>query len=407
MNDLENEPLLKGVKVIELASMVFAPSACVVMADFGADVIKVEPLETGDLNRHWHKIPGLPISDMAYPFQVDNRNKKSIALNLKSEEGYETFCKLIADADVLVTNYRLKALERLKLDFDSVIKINPGIVYALATGFGEQGDEKHKPGYDTVCYWSRSGIEAQVFPYEGWLSTFPYGAGDHPSGMTLFGAIMTGIYKKLKTGKGCKVSTSLLANGAWANSVMLQAQLADASFREKRPRENAYNFTSLHYPTKDGRLLKLSLVNSQKDWVPFCEAIDRADIPVDPRWQDLDARSKNMSELILVLSKTVIAHDVKYWQEKLESHDIPHTIVSTYEEAANDKQKAANDIVVPLDHPEYGKMRTVNSPFEVSGSRKIKPGPAPKLGEHSDKVLTDHGYSVEEISALRKAGVLG
>lgn len=407
MNEQPEEALLAGVKVIELASMVFAPSACVVMADFGADVIKVEPMETGDLNRHWHRIPGLPVSDMAYPFQMDNRNKRSVALNLKTEEGYKIFKELLVEADVLVTNYRLKALEKLKLDFDSVIEINPSIVYALATGFGEQGEEKHKPGYDTVCYWSRSGIEMQVFPYEGWLSTFPYGAGDHPSGMTLFAAVMTGIYKRQKTGKGCKVSTSLLANGAWANSVMLQAQLADASFKEKRPRENAYNFTSLHYPTKDGRLLKLSLVNSQKDWVPFCGAIDRPDIPLDPRWKEVDDRSDNMAELIAQLSRTFIAEDVHYWQQKLESHDIPHTIVSTYEEAANDLQKEANDIVVPLDHPEFGKMRTINSPFEVQGSQKIKAGPAPDLGEHSNELLSELGYSTEEISTLRESGVLG
>jgi formyl-CoA transferase len=407
MNEQPEEALLAGVKVIELASMVFAPSACVVMADFGADVIKVEPMETGDLNRHWHRIPGLPVSDMAYPFQMDNRNKRSVALNLKTEGGYKIFKELLVEADVLVTNYRLKALEKLKLDFDSVIEINPSIVYALATGFGEQGEEKHKPGYDTVCYWSRSGIEMQVFPYEGWLSTFPYGAGDHPSGMTLFAAVMTGIYKRQKTGKGCKVSTSLLANGAWANSVMLQAQLADASFKEKRPRENAYNFTSLHYPTKDGRLLKLSLVNSQKDWVPFCGAIDRPDIPLDPRWKEVDDRSDNMAELIAQLSRTFIAEDVHYWQQKLESHDIPHTIVSTYEEAANDLQKEANDIVVPLDHPEFGKMRTINSPFEVQGSQKIKAGPAPDLGEHSNELLSELGYSTEEISTLRESGVLG
>lgn len=405
MTDKKSNTMLGKLRVIEIASMVFGPSAGVILADFGAEVIKVEPLGTGDLNRHWHKITGLPISDFAYPFQVDNRNKRSVALNLKSESGYEAFCKLLADADVLITNYRLKALEKLNLEYETLKKINPRLVYALATGFGEQGDEKHKPGYDTVCYWSRSGIETQIFPYEGWLSTFPYGSGDHPSGMTLYAAIMTGLYQREQTGEGCKVSTSLLANGAWANSVMLQAQLSGAEFREKRPRENAYNFTALHYPTKDNRLLKLSLVNSQKDWLPFCTAIGRPDIPEDSRWKDDVVRADNVPELIRELSDTLASQDVSYWQEQLAKYDVPHTVVSTYPEAADDLQKAANDIVIPLHHPELGEIRTINSPFEVSGAEKIKPNVAPALGEHTLEVLTEAGYSEEEIQKFIEDGV--
>ena len=400
MTNSNDKPLLGDIRVLELASMVFAPSACVVLADFGAEVIKIEPPVTGDLNRNWHKIHGLPVSDMAYPFQVDNRNKKSVVLDLKSEAGYEAFCKLVLDADVLVTNYRPKALERLKLEYETLRKINPDIIYALATGFGEKGDEAHKPGYDTVCYWSRSGIEAQVFPYEGWLSQFPYGAGDHPSGMTLFASIMTGLYQRQKTGEGCKVSTSLLANGAWANAVMLQAQLSGAEFKEKRPRDNAYNFVSLHYPSKDDRLLKMSMVNTEKDWRPFCTAIARTDLLDDERYATHDARIENMPALIREISDTISTREIAYWQAVLEAHDVPHTIVANYEEAANDKQKQANGIIVPLDHPQHGQMRTVNSPFEVSGAAKIKPGPAPALGEHTQEVLAGLGYSKAEIEKM-------
>lgn len=400
MTNPTNKTLLGDIRVIELASMVFAPSAAVVLADFGAEVIKIEPPGTGDLNRGWHKIHGLPVSDMAYPFQVDNRNKKSVVLDLKSEAGYEAFCKLVADADVLVTNYRLKALERLKLEYETIREMNPAIIYALATGFGEQGDEAHKPGYDTVCYWSRSGIETQVFPYEGWLSQFPYGAGDHPSGMTLFASIMTGLYQRQQSGKGCKVSTSLLANGAWANSVMLQAQLSGAEFKEKRPRDNAYNFISLHYPTKDDRLLKMSMVNTEKDWRPFCTAIGRSDLPDDERYASHDARIENMPALISEISETIYTQEIAHWKEVLEAHDVPHTVVSNYEEAANDKQKEANGIIVPLDHPEFGQMKTVNSPFELSGVDKVTPRAAPELGEHTREVLEGLGYNEEEINQM-------
>ena len=407
MSTADKKPLLADLRVIEIASMVLAPSAGVILADFGAQVIKVEPLGTGDLNRNWHKILGLPISDFPYPFQVDNRNKKSIALNLKSETGYEVFCKLLVDADVVITNYRLKALTKLKLEYETIKAINPRIVYALATGFGERGDERHKPGYDSVSYWTRSAIDAQIFPYEGWLGAFPYGSGDHPSGMTLFAAIMTGLYQRQQTGEGCKVSTSLLANGAWANSVMLQAQLAGAEFREKRPRDNAYNFVSLHYPTKDQRLMRLSVVNLEKDWQPFCEAISRTDFITDARFSTEAARAENMPALIREITTAFENQTVDYWHQQLELHDIPHAAVPTYAEAANDPQKAANDIVVPLDHPTHGKMRTINSPFEVSSASKIKPGPAPTLGEHTREVLQQAGYSKATIEQMIADGIAG
>ena len=393
-------PLFANLRVIELASMVMGPSAGVILADFGAEVIKVEPPDSGDLNRNWHKIPGLPISEFAYPFQVDNRNKKSIAVDLKSEAGYEVLIKLVETADILITNYRLKALERLRLEYETIREINPRIIYALATAFGEKGEEQHNPGYDVVAYWSRSAIETQIFPYDGWLRPFPYGAGDHPSGMAVYASIVTALYQRQQTGEGSKVSTSLLANGAWANSVMLQAQLAGAEFREPRPRGNSYNFISLHYPTKDDRLMKLSMVNFKKYWKPFCKAIGRSDFPNDERYATPEARSRNMPSLIHEITEAFKAQDLAYWHRALEDADIPHAAVPTYKEAADDEQKKANDIIIPMEHPTEGKMRTVNSPFQVSNAEKIKPGAAPKLGEHTIEILKEIGYPKEHIQTL-------
>lgn len=393
-----NPALLEGIKVVELSTMVFGPAAGVVLSDFGAEVIKIEPPGTGDLNRNWHKIAGLPVSEMPYAFQMTNRNKKSVVLDLKTAEGHDAICRLAAEADVFITNYRLDAVSRLNIDYDTIRAVNPKIIYALATGYGEKGEEKDKPGYDTVCYWTRSGIEMHLFPYEGWLSTFPFGCGDHPSAMSLFGAIMSGLYQRQQTGEGCKVTSSLLANGTWANSVMIQAGLANAEYRDKRPRDQAYNFISLNYRTRDDHLLKLTLINSVRDWADFCAAIQRPQFIEDEKFSTAESRVENMPLLIKEISDSFAEEDMDFWLARLTEYDIPHSKVFNYDEAANDRQKEVNDIIIPLDHPEYGSIRTVNSPFEVSGFDKRKPGPSPKLGEHTEEVLRGLGYSEEDLA---------
>jgi formyl-CoA transferase len=396
---------LANIRVVEVGTMVFAPSACAALADFGAEVIKVEPTGKGDLNRYYHTLPGLPVSELPYTFQADNRNKKSIALDVKSAAGYEILCKLVAQADVFVTNYRLSALARLRLTYDDLKAIQPRLVYALGTAFGEAGEERDKPGYDSVCYWTRSAIESQLFPVDSWIGTFPYGAGDHPSGTALFGAIMMGLYQRQTTGRGCKVSTSLLANGAWANATMLQAQLAGAAFAEKRHRSRAYNFISLHYKTGDGRILRLCLLNSERDWPRFCNAISRPELIDDSRFAQLDERLSNMQALIQIIDVAFLEHDAAYWRRTLEQFDIAFAILPTYAEAANDAQMRANQIVVPLEHPRLGSIGTVNSPIQVEGCEKQRPTLAPELGQNTCEVLQVLGHSQAEIERLIETGV--
>ena len=398
--------LLDNLRVVELATMVFAPSTCVVLAEFGARVIKVEPPGSGDLNRQYHNLSGMPVSDIPYTFLIDNRNKESVALDLKSPDGREAMSRLLKSADVFVTNYRLGALERLQLDYDSVKALNPRLIYALGTGYGEAGEESHKPGYDNVCYWPRSGIEGHIFPYEGWLGAFPFGAGDHPSGMSLFAGVMMGLYRRQQTGEGCKVSTSLLANGAWANATLLQAQLCGASFRQRRPRSEAYTYRSLHYRSRDDRLMKLGIVNEDKDWRAFCEALERPELAVDPRFVSIEAREANMTDLIRQIDDTFATRDMSHWQQSFTGQDIPHAVLSSYAEAADDVQKAANGIVVPLQHPEAGEIRTVSNPIQMDGLPKVAPVAAPTLGQHTRQVLRDLGYDQAAINRLARDGVI-
>jgi len=397
--------VLADLRVVEVGTMVFAPAACAVLADFGAEVIKVEPPGKGDLNRHYHRLPGMPVCELPYTFQADNRNKKSVAVDVKTTEGYEVLCKLVARADVFVTNYRLSALARLRLTYDDLKPIQPRLIYALGTAFGESGGERDNPGYDAVSYWSRSAIESHVFPVDSWLGRFPYGSGDHPSGMSLFGAIMLGLYQRGKTGHGCKVSTSLLANGAWANATMLQAQLAGATMAEKRQRSRSYNFTYLHYKTSDGRMLKLCILNVERDWPPFCRAIGRAELIEDARFASLTDRVENMEALIGAIDAAFLEHDVEYWRERLGQFDIPFAVLPTYAEAASDPQMVANQIVVPLAHPRLGEMATIDSPIQVEGCPKQRASAAPELGQHTCDVLGELGYSQAEVERLIAGGI--
>ena len=192
--------------------MVLVPSAAAMLADFGAEVIKVEPPE-GDYNRRMHELPTLPASATPYCFLMDNRSKRGVALDLKDLDGVAVLHRLAGSADVFLTNFRPAALEKLKLRWEDLAPLNPRLVYASASGFGEAGPEAEKPGYDTVVYWSRSGLETSLLTPEGTLGQLAGGAGDHPTALALFGAVMLALFTRERTGRGLKVGTSLLAAG--------------------------------------------------------------------------------------------------------------------------------------------------------------------------------------------------
>lgn len=401
-----SEYILNDIRVVEVASMVLAPAAAGILADFGADVIKVEVPGGGDIHRLGHQLPGMPLSEIPYAFQVENRNKRSIVLDLKSDQGRKVLQELVQGADVFITNYRLSALKKLLITYDDFKSINPRLIYASASGYGETGPEAANPGYDAVSYWARSGIEGQIFPVDGWPGPFPYGSGDRPSAMNLLAAILLALYDRERTGKGTRVSTSLLASGAWANATLIQAQLCGARFHEKVPREKSFNFTYLNYMPKDGKPFKLNIHDYRKGWAPFCRAVGRPDLIEDARFATIEVRVNHMSELIAIFDRAIGEHDLAYWIDALTEHDIPFAPIQTYEDIDNDRQMAATDVFVEVDHPHFGKFRTVDSPLKIEGAGKIPAGAAPDFGQHTKQILTQMGYSEAGIKKLAEAGVV-
>jgi crotonobetainyl-CoA:carnitine CoA-transferase CaiB-like acyl-CoA transferase len=397
---VSGRPPLEGIHVVEAASMVLVPSAAAMLADFGADVVKVEPLD-GDQNRRLHELPGMPTSDIPYAFLVDNRGKRAIAVDLKNPDGRAVLDRLLARADVFMTNFRPSALARLRLRHEDLADAHPRLVYATATGFGDTGAEADKPAYDTVVYWSRSGIEGTMFPVDGWLGPIPAGAGDHPSGTALFGAVMLALFARERTGRGTRVTTSLLANGVWANATTLQAQLTGAVFHGKRRREDSETFAAVYYRTRDGRVLKLALVNPAKDWPAFCRAVGHPEWPDDARFATPDALRANAQALIRLLDARFAEADAAEWARRFETHDVPFALLPTYPEIAADPQIEAAGMFRPLaDTP----LRVVDNPIGMS---KVPARGAPGIGAHTREVLAELGYATDAIADLIARRVVG
>lgn len=399
--------LLSGIRVVEAASMVMVPSVGAILADYGAQVIKLEPLE-GDLNRRGHRIPGMPLHDYEYCFLPDNRGKRSLSIDLKAPEARGILRRLIEGADVFLTNHRHKSLDGLGMTWPELQAINPRLIYAHGTGFGDTGPEIDKPGFDSVCYWSRSALEANLFPTDGWLGSLGYGSGDHPTGMALFSAVLLALLARERTGKGTRVSCSLLASGAWSNAIMIQAKLLGAQFQERRPRENARSFTGVYYRAGDRRLFKMAVVDTERDWPKVCRAIGRPGLAVDPRYATLAERMKEgrMSELIALCDLIFATQPMDYWKRALEEADVPYSVVATFDDVVADAQMAANGVFIEVDDPVLGRVRTVDTPLQVEGHPKAERRTAPRLGEHTRAILAEIGLAEKEIDALAERRVV-
>jgi crotonobetainyl-CoA:carnitine CoA-transferase CaiB-like acyl-CoA transferase len=397
--------IFSGLKVLDVASFIAAPAAAVVLSDFGADVIKVEPPGLGDPYRHMPSHPGMPASQHNYCWTMEARNKRSLALDLKQPEGRDVLCRLVRDTDVFITNFPPPVRERLGVSYPQIEPLNPRLIYASLSGYGETGEEANKPGFDSTAWWARSGMMDQVLPYPGSVParSLP-GMGDHPSALALFGAIVMALYRRERTGRGCAVGSSLLANGAWANAINVQAALCGATFFERAPREQPINALRNHYRCRDGRWFILSLLQEEKLWPRFIARVGRPELADDARFTTLRAQRQNAEVLTAILDAAFAQRDSAEWQQILAIEGMTVGPVNRIDDVAEDPQMLAADVLTPMQGEEH---LTVNSPLWVVGQPKTKPRRAPHVGEHTDEVLAEHGFAPAEIEALRKSGTIG
>ena len=362
------EGIFEGLKVLDCASFIAAPAAATVLSDFGAEVIKIEPPGSGDPYRNLPNLPGYPRSQHNFAWLLESRNKRSLALDLTKPEGQAVLHRLVAEADVFITNFPPAVRGRLGMTYAELAPLNERLIYASFTGYGEKGEEANKPGFDSNAYWARSGLMDLV---RADTDTTPArsvaGMGDHPCAMALYGAIVTALYKRERTGKGSHVSSNLMANGIWANGVLAQAKLCGAKFGERRPRERALNAVTNHYKCRDGRWIILSLLNEERQWPALARCLGREDFITDARFATKPDRHARSLELIRIFDEIFATRDLAEWRKMLDGNGLVFGVVGILDDIPDDRQMIDNDVLVPF---EDDTMLTVNSPIWVDGSHE-------------------------------------
>lgn len=397
-----------GLKVIDAASFIAAPTAAMILGDLGADVIKIEPPD-GDPYRGSINNPMMPQSGVAHQWIMDSRCKRSLTLNLKTEAGRDILLRLVADCDVYITNQPFPVRRRFRLEYEDLAPLNPRLIYASLTAYGEHGPERDRAAFDGVAYWGRSGLEDLVRARGARPAPSVGGQGDHPTGVSLYAAIVTALYRRQTTGSGGLVHTSLMANGYWSNGCMGAAALAGADFEEwrNRPADHPGPFTRALYVTSDGRYLQFIMVRSDEEQDRAFHVAGLGDLLEDERFATREARFENVTQVVERLSEAIAKRPAAEWLELFHAEAVPVSLVARTEEMVDDEQAKINDILIePEDPSEVGVRWVINHPVRLEGVKEVGAVRPPKIGEHSDDILTEHGFGPDEIEALRRDGVL-
>lgn len=398
--------MLEGLKVIEYATYMAAPGAGGILSDWGAEVIKIEPPK-GDPIRNFFRTIGTDIQDNPV-FDFDNRGKKSIVIDTSTAEGQDLIRKMVSEADVFLTNVRPGGLERSGLDYDSLKSLNPRLVYCSLTGYGLEGEDANRPGFDIASFWCRTGVASLTIP----KGTDPYALrtafGDHTTSISAAAGILAGLFEAQKTGKGRLVEASLFRTGLYALGSDFAIQLAFGKIASTKGRyEQSLPITNF-FKSSDDHWICIVARQGDVDWVPLCKALDMEQYAEDERFTSAKARRANQRVIVELMDEGFAKYTKEEMAIRLDEQAIAWSPVQTLGEVAKDPQAHAAGAIVqtPSAKGDGSTYASPASPVRFPGADDGPKGPSPRMGEHTKSVLADLGLSSDEIEALIKAGTV-
>jgi crotonobetainyl-CoA:carnitine CoA-transferase CaiB-like acyl-CoA transferase len=397
---------LDGVKILEVAEYLALPSAMSLLSDWGAEVIKVEKLE-GDSLRSLESVDGVSIKDVNVWWEQTNRGKRSIAVDLWQEEGRKIIYELAEKSDVFVTNFTLPVIERFEIDYPTISRINPRIVYAHLTGFGSQGPDRNRPGFDYVAFWARSGIMSRLGP-PGTRPPSQRGAlGDNLTSGFIAGAVSAALYSREKTGQGQAIDLSLFNYGVWGLSVDLIMPLNEGVELPRTDPKTVTNPLWNTYQTKDGQWIQFVCLQSDRYWPQFCRGLGLEYLVDDPRFATHALRAQNNVELISIIESAIAAKTYAEVEAGIESAgEVVYQRVQNPLEVVNDPQALANEFFTEIEHPSGRRIKLIASPAKFSRTPAVIKATAPEIGQHTEEVLLEMGYSWDDLTRLKDKEVI-
>lgn len=398
--------VLKGIRVIEVAEWTFVPIAASVLADWGAEVIKVEARNAGDPQRSLDSSMAGTGGRINPLMEVANRGKRSIGIDLATEGGRETLYRLVKDADVFITSLRTPARKKLGIEPEDIQAIKPDIIYGRGTGYGITGPDAEKGGYDWPSAWCRGGIAHRLTPPGGEPGAMPASVGDICGGTNLAGAIAAALVRRERTGQGAIVDNSLYSTGAWIMCQSIAGDNYGSAPVTARTRDNPMNPIVNVYPTKDGRWVSLCLLKADAWWEDFCHHIDREDLIADPRFENMAVRNENASACIAELDKTFVKYTLDEWRVKLDTMQGVWSPVMSTAEILKDEQALTAGIVTPVNHLDSGTYLAAASPGQFDEQLPGELHACPEPGQHTEEILMESGMEWDEIAALKEAGAI-
>jgi crotonobetainyl-CoA:carnitine CoA-transferase CaiB-like acyl-CoA transferase len=401
--------LLDGIKVVEVANWVAAPAACAMLADLGAEVIKIEHPETGD------PVRGIDVTTHGVaPYtgglngavELLNRGKQSLGINLEHPRGQAVVRTLAAKADILVTNLLPQRQARYSLRYEDISALNPRLIYVVLTGYGREGPERDRAGFDYAAFWARSGIMGTLGEHgEPPVQQRP-GMGDQTTSLALVAAIGLALYERERSGQGQQIDCSLLHTGLWVLGPDVVAATRAGQAVQRHRRGEVGNPLFNFYQAQDGKWLQLVMIQSERFWPGFCHALALEHLMAEPRFDSHMHRMQHHRELIALIEEQFRTRKREEWAQRLDRERCIWAPIQTLDDVIVDPQVQANRYLTPLRHAAHGDYYVVSAPMQFQRTPAAARGPAPEVGQHTELTLVDLGYTWEEIAVLKEQGAI-